>query len=57
MSYHKSFISNVIPLKNPGFCIEYNSAYYTVHPICSDTFWQHRQYTNLISFKIFLDKM
>lgn len=55
-SYNKRFISSLITLKNPGVCTEYNTAYYTLHPICSETFLQHRQYMNLISFKIFLGK-
>ena len=51
-SYHETFISSLITLKNPGVCTDYNTAYYTVHPIT--LFLQHM---NLISFKIFLDKM
>lgn len=32
-------VDYLITLKNLAFCTEYNTAYYTVYPICSNTFF------------------
>lgn len=52
-NYHRRFISSWISWKSHGDCTEYDTAYYTVHSICSEMFLQHRQYMNLFNQKIF----